>query len=122
LPTAGLSEPARYNDPKLVRFAAEQVETKFDSALTGVQSIVEADLADGRTVSVRCDHSKGSPENPLSRDEIEEKFRAYGKDVLPASRIDEAISSITKLETLKSVRGLMDILRTDKGQRARKSA
>ena len=79
-------EPARYNDPKLARFAAEQVETKVDSTLTGVQSIVEADLADGRTVSVRCDHSKGSPENPLSRAEIVEKFRAYGKGVLPAAR------------------------------------
>ena len=89
-------EPARYNDPKLTRFAAEQVETKVDPALTGVQSIVEADLADGKTVSVRCEHSKGSPENPLSRAEIENKFRFYGKGVLPAARIEEAIAAITQ--------------------------
>ena len=114
-------EPARYNDPKLVRFAAEQVETKLDPSLTGVQAIVEADLADGRTVTERCEHSRGSPENPLSRAEIEEKFRFYGKDVLPAARIEEAISAITKLEGLKSVRSLMDLLRPDAGER-RKSA
>jgi len=83
-------EPARYNDPKLAGFAAGQVETKVDSTLAGVQSIVEADLADGRTVSVRCDHSKGSPENPLSRAEIVEKFRAYGKGALPGTRTDES--------------------------------
>jgi 2-methylcitrate dehydratase PrpD len=115
-------EPARYNDPKLARFAAEQVETKLDPALTGVQSIVEAELADGKTVSVRCDHSKGSPENPLSRAEIEAKFRAYGKAVLPPARVEKAIAAITGLEKLKSVRELMEILRSGKEQRARKSA
>lgn len=114
-------EPARYNDPKLVRFAAEQVETKVDPSLTGVQAIVEADLADGKTVAVRCEHSKGSPENPLSRAEIEEKFRFYGKGVLPGARIEEAIAAITKLESLKSVRSLMDLLRAG-GEQQRKSA
>lgn len=114
-------EPARYNDPKLVRFAAEQVETKVDTSLTGVQAIVEADLADGKTVAVRCEHSKGSPENPLSRAEIEEKFRFYGKGVLPSARIEEAIAAITRLENLKSVRSLMDLLRTG-GEQQRKSA
>ena len=115
-------EPARYNDPKLVSFAAGQVETRVDPSLTGIQAVVEADLADGRTVSVRCEHSKGSPENPLARAEIEEKFRAYGTGVLPAARIEEAIAAITKLENLKSVRGLMDTLRTGNDQRALKSA
>jgi len=115
-------EPARYNDPKLAKFAAERVETKIDTALNGVQSIVEAELADGKTVSVRCEHSRGAPENPLTRAEIEEKFHQYAKGVLPAARIEEAIASINGLENLKSVRGLMDILRTGKEQRALKSA
>jgi 2-methylcitrate dehydratase PrpD len=114
-------EPARYNDSKLARFAAEQVETKVEPALTGTQAVVEADLADGRTVSVRCDYSKGSPENPLSRAEIEEKFRHYGKGVLAPARIEEAIAAITKLEGLKSVRGLMDLLRAG-GEQQRKTA
>jgi 2-methylcitrate dehydratase len=115
-------EPARYNDAKLARFAAEQVETIVDTSLSGTQSVVEAQLADGKTVSVRCDHPKGSPENPLSRAEIEEKFRTYGKGVLPAARLDEAIAAITKLEDLKSVRALMNMLRTGKQPRALKTA
>lgn len=115
-------EPARYNDPKLARFAADRVETIVDASLTGVQSVVEAELADGKKISARCEHTKGSPENPLSRAEIEEKFRHYGKSVLPAARIEEAISAITKLESLKSTRSLMDLLRTGKEPRALKSA
>ena len=115
-------EPARYNDPTLARFAAEQVETKVDASFTGVQSVVEADLAGGKTISVRCDHSKGSPENPLTRAEIVEKFRAYGKSVLGGGRVEDAIAAITKLEDLKSARGLMDALRSGEEQRTRKSA
>ena len=72
-------EPARYDEPKLKKFAAEQVEVKLDPTLTGVQAVVEAETTDGRRLSVRCEHSKGSPENPLTRGEIEDKFRTYAK-------------------------------------------
>jgi 2-methylcitrate dehydratase PrpD len=115
-------EPARYNDPKLARFAAEQVEVRIDPALSGVQSIVEADTAGGKTVTARCEHPRGAPENPLSRAEIEEKFRSYGKAVLPQANIEEAIVSIARLEELKSVGRLMEILRTGGETRARRSA
>ena len=115
-------EPARYNDPKLVRFAAERVETKVNPSLTGVQSIVEADLADGKTVSVRCDNPQGSPENPLTRAQIEDKFRVYAKARLSAAQIEEVISTVARLEDLKSARRLMDILRAGEDKRVLKSA
>ena len=115
-------EPARYNDSALARFAAERVEVAVDPALSGVQCVVAAETADGRTVSVRCDHPRGSPENPLTRAQIEEKFRVYARALLPGSAIEEAISAISKLEDLKSVRGLMDLLRAREKKRARKSA
>jgi len=114
-------EPARYNDPALVEFAAGRVESLVDASLSDVQAVVEAELADGRTVSARCEHSRGSPENPLSRAEIEDKFRAYGKGVLPEGRVEEAIGAITKLEELKSARALMGLLRSGK-ERLRRTA
>jgi len=114
-------EPARYNDPKLARFAAEQVEVRCDPALTGVQAVVEAATADGRTIAVRCDHPRGSPENPLSRGEIEDKFRTYAKALLPGVVIEEVIGAISNLEDLKSVRRLMDLLRAGDEKRVAKS-
>ena len=115
-------EPARYNDPALARFAAEQVELRADPLLTGVQCVVEAQTVDGRAVTVRCDHPRGSPENPLTRAQIEEKFRVYAKGVLPGTAIEEAIGAIAGLENLKSVRQLMDLLRAGGEKRARRSA
>ena len=115
-------EPARYDDARLRKFAAEQVEVKLDSTLTGVQAAVTAETADGRTLSVRCEHSKGSPENSLTRGEIEEKFRTYAKGRISAAHIEEVIATVARLEDLKSASRLMDLLRADDQKRARKSA
>jgi 2-methylcitrate dehydratase PrpD len=115
-------EPARYDDPKLRRFAAEQVEVKADPGLTGVQAVVEAETVDGRTISVRCDHPRGSAENPLTRAQIEAKFRTYAKARLADSRVEEVIGAVTRLEELGSARRLLDLLRAGDEQRLRKSA
>ena len=105
-------EPARYDDPKLRRAAAEQVDIRLDSALTGVQATVDIEMMDGSTLSMRCDHPRGSYENPLSRAQIEGKFRTYAKGVLSAAHIDEAIDAVNRLEDFGSVRELMNLLRS----------
>ena len=104
------------------RFAAEQVEVKADPGLTGVQAVVEAETVDGRTVSVRCDHPRGSAENPLTRAQVEAKFRTYAKARLAASRAEEVIGAVSRLEELGSARIMLDMLRAGGGQRLRKSA
>ena len=119
-------EPARYDDPKLRQFAAEQVEVTTDAALSGVQAIVTADMTDGRTLTLRCDHPRGSAENPLTRAQIEAKFRTYATARLPKLRVEQIIDAISQLETLPSAKTLMELLRTSTGnkdaQRLRKTA
>jgi 2-methylcitrate dehydratase PrpD len=111
-------EPARYDDPKLRRFA-EQVEVRSDPALSGVQAIVEIETADGKTLSSRCDHPRGSPENPLSRAQIESKFRTYARGRLSDGQVEDVIAAVVRLEDLSSVRTLMDALReTPRRERA----
>jgi 2-methylcitrate dehydratase PrpD len=78
--------------------------------------------ADGKTLTMRCDHPRGSAENPLTRAQIEAKFRTYAKARLPASNIDAVINAVTRLEEFGSARKLMELLRAGEAQRARKSA
>lgn len=106
-------EPARYTDPVLVRFAAEKVEVQCDPSLTASQAIVAAETTDAGTLTVRCDHPRGAPENPLSRGEIEGKLRAYGTARLSGARVEEAIGLVSSLEALDSTRRLMDVLRRE---------
>ena len=104
-------EPARYDDPKLRRAAAEQIEIRGDPALGGVQAVVEIESDDGRTLTARCDYPRGGAENPLSRAQIESKFRTYAEGVLTPSAIAGTIEAVGDLENLGSVRKLMDMLR-----------
>jgi len=115
-------EPARYDDPGLRRFAAEQVEVRADPALSGVAAVVEAQMADGSTLSVRCEHPRGAPECPLTRAQVEDKFRAYAPVRLTDARIEEVIAAVSRLESLASARKLMDLLRAGGKERLRASA
>jgi len=103
-------EPRRYDDPKLRRAAAE-VDIHPDPKLTGVQSTVEIEVADGSKLTSRCEHPRGSYENPLSRAQVESKFRTYAKGLLSDAHIDGVIGAVNHLEDFGSVRGLMDMLR-----------
>jgi 2-methylcitrate dehydratase PrpD len=102
--------PNRYDDPKLRRFAAERVEIHADASVSGSQAIVDVETTDGVTFSERCEHPLGSYENPLSRLQIEQKFRTYAKGTMPEAAISEVISAVDRLEDLGSARKLMELL------------
>jgi len=74
-------------------------------------TLIDIELADGRTVSGRADFGKGSPANPMSDDELAEKFRecaTWGK--LPRASADRIVDMVFRLEKLKSVRELTRLL------------
>ena len=104
-------EPKRYDDPKLRRFAAEQVEVRADPAISGSQALVEIDTVDGSLLSARCEHPLGARENPMSRAQIEQKFRTYAEGFLPDAHIADVIGAVDRLEDFGSIRRLMDLLR-----------
>src|SRR5260370_37434356 len=87
------------------------MEGGVDPARRGGQAFVDMKTADGKTFSARCEHPRGSPENPLSRAQIERKFRTYAGGRLSDARIEEVVGAVFRLEHLGSVRTLMDSLR-----------
>ncbi len=112
-------EPARYDDPRLRRFAAEHVEVTADPALSGVEAVVEVETVDGNRLVARCDHPRGSAENPLTRAQIENKFRLYAKERLSDAHIAAVIKSVAQLDRLKSVAELTAMLRAGSERRVR---
>ena len=75
-------EPNRYDDPQLRAFAAQKVEVYADPAIKGSGAKVDIAMDDGTVLSARCEHPLGSFENPLSRAQIEQKFRTYAAGVI----------------------------------------
>jgi 2-methylcitrate dehydratase PrpD len=104
-------EPGRYDDPKLRAFAAGQVEVRAEPSVSGSQAVVDIEMADGATLSARCEHPLGAYQNPLSRAQIEQKFRTYAQGFLPDAHVAEVIAAVNGLEDFGPVRRLMDVLR-----------
>ena len=74
-------------------------------------TIIDIELADGRTISGRADFGKGSPANPMTDEELAGKFRecaAWGR--LPKANADKVVDMVMNLEKLKSIRELTRLL------------
>lgn len=96
------ASPAEYR-PELLTDAAVQramakVRCRRNPALDAEfpalwPAIVSLRTTDGRDLSLRTDHPKGDPENPLSPLEMEAKFRTLTADVLAESAQDRMIAA-----------------------------
>ena len=74
-------------------------------------TILKITLKDGRTISGRADFAKGSPINPMSYDEVAEKFRACAAFAAwPADKANKVIEMVRKLEEVSDVRALTALL------------
>ena len=74
-------------------------------------TIIEIALKDGRTLFGRADFGKGSPANPMSYDEVAEKFRECAAFSLwPADKAKRVIELVKGLEDLPDVRELTALL------------
>ena len=79
--------------------------------LKGRQCVAEILTKSGETLSARCDFPLGAPENPVTRQQIEDKFRTYAGSVLPAANADQVIDIVNDLEHLRSATDLIALLR-----------
>jgi 2-methylcitrate dehydratase PrpD len=74
-------------------------------------TIIDINLHDGRTISGRADFGKGSPTNPMSYEEVADKFRGCAEFAeWPESLSEEVIELVRDLEGLESVRELTELL------------
>ncbi len=74
-------------------------------------TIIEIELTDGRRIGGRADFGKGSPANPMSDDELANKFRecaAWGR--LPKTQAEQAIELVFGLEKVKDICALTRLL------------
>lgn len=64
----------------------------------------------GETHTAQVDHAKGSPQNPMSDDEIVSKFRANAEGVIDSSRQDEIIDWTWRFDELTDIGEYMRLL------------
>jgi len=75
-------------------------------------SLITVHLRDGRMLKDQADFAKGSPADPMTFNEVADKFRgcaAYAN--WPKEKTEKLIETVSKLEQISDVRELAPLLR-----------
>ena len=104
-------------DPK-IREQLNKVEVVADPEIEKVfpalqRVVVKIQTRDGRSFQRQLDFPKGDPRNPLTDQEIEEKFAALAEGVLSASAQKKLKEAVWSLERVGSVSDLMALMESD---------
>jgi 2-methylcitrate dehydratase PrpD len=99
----------RASDPK-VRSLRKRIEAIPDPAIfnevRGWRCVMEITLKDGRRVSTQTMAAKGSPDNPLNRDEVTEKALDLMAPVLGKTRSRALIAALLDIQNLENAGAL----------------
>jgi 2-methylcitrate dehydratase PrpD len=111
---AGLGEftDAAVRDRDVLRLAS-RVTYELDPSIDYPRQFVgdvEVTLTDGRRLRERQDRPRGGPDAPLTRAEIEAKFRGNAGLALPAGRADGVIAAVNALPTASNLKDLITAL------------
>lgn len=106
-------DKARMQDPAILREEAK-VELIGDEELEHLLptrvGVVEIELTDGTHLSERVENARGTPENPMTRDEVVAKARGLMTPVLGAPTATKLIDRLLDIESIKNVRELRPLL------------
>ena len=99
--------PEKIRDPKILAFA-QFVKIVVDPEVASYfpahePSKVTVKLKGGRSFSKIILHSKGTPQNPMGTEELEEKFRDFASRVISGEQAAEAVRRIRDLETMNHI-------------------
>jgi len=96
---------------------AQRVEPRLMAELTTQRgldpAIVEIKTMDGKAYSKRMDIPKGNPKNPLTMNDLVEKFRdcaSYSAKSIPQKSIERAIQLTLNLEEVEDIRQIIRLL------------
>jgi len=101
-----------------------RVETQYDAEIDAmghdrIRSRIEVLTKDGRTVERWADENyRGGPHNPLSDDEVEDKFRDCAAGLLDDRRVRAALDRVWALDEAEDVTALYDLLDWRSGRAA----
>ncbi|MGH9356870.1 MAG: MmgE/PrpD family protein, partial [Terriglobia bacterium] len=106
-------DKTRMNDPAVLHLRSK-VKLIPDSALEHLMpkraAIVEVMLAGGTHLNQRVDNVRGTPDNPMTRDEVIAKARDLVTPVFGDAKCNKLIEKIFALEDVKDIRELRPLL------------
>lgn len=116
---AGLAE---FTDEVVLRPDVQAMIEKVEFVVDGeaeragyhkMTTIIDIETNDGRRISGRADFGKGSPADPMTFEEVADKFRECAEFArFPRDKAESVVAMVADLETLPSIDPLMSALST----------
>ncbi len=103
----------QFRDDRIGRGDLVSLERKVqvipNPAFDDRQAIVTIRKRDGEEYEEKTLCVKGNPENPMSLEDLEDKFRGLASRILPGGKVDGIIEAIRGLEDLKDMNSLIGL-------------
>jgi 2-methylcitrate dehydratase PrpD len=101
-------------DPNVLKLA-EKVEMRLDNNLKaenegGRPCRVTIRLKNGQTYTREAQHAKGSPEVPMTAEELKTKFTECARQAISEGSAQQVMECVERLETLEDIRPLCELL------------
>jgi len=110
---ASAHDITRLKDPAVLRARAKITlipDAELENLMPLRVAILEITLTDGTQLRQRVDSVRGTPENPMTREEVLAKSRDLIIAVLGARKCTELISKVMGLENVRDIRELRPLL------------
>jgi len=104
---ARLKDPATLRERAKVQLIPDQ---ELERRMPLRVAIVSLTLADGSHLTQRVDNVRGTPENPMTRDEIITKANDLMTPILGAAKSSKVIETVVRLEAVSDIRELRPLL------------
>ncbi len=104
----------KFRDPKVLEFLKKiaVVEDKALSAMypEAVPNRITVTLSSGGTVSKQVDYHKGHPKNPMSDEDVENKFRALTRRHLSKNQAGRVLDAVWHLDKERNIGRVVSLL------------
>ena len=100
--------PQKLQDPR-IREIINKISMEADPSLDhfGKAGITEIKTKQGVTYKRRVEYPKGDPRNPMTDQELEDKFRSMAEKFMTEKQIKKLIATVYEMEKLDDINKLM---------------
>lgn len=100
-------EEKKFTDPKILKFL-EHVTVREDKTFSAkypeaIANRIIVKTKTGKTITKQLDYPKGHPKNPISKEEIEAKYRRLAGVYLNSKQLDDTLQALWSLEKVEDL-------------------
>ena len=103
----GAGHDAQFSDERVanpvIASLRARVSATVDESVREDEVHLSINLNDGTTLSTYVEHATGSPDNPMTSEALESKYRDLATEVFDRSRADELLAAVWALDTAADV-------------------